>query len=106
MCSTKTTALVSKALAAGNHREVVESMQTCHFSLSMDERTDIAVVKQACLFARMFDSVTNRVRTFFYKVVDVPNADAGNRFNANESNFELDGIPFKNENGFGSMEHQ
>ena len=59
----------------------------------MDETTDVSVVKQACLLARMFHPVTNRVRTFFY---EVPNADAGNLFNAIESNFEHDGIPFKN----------
>ena len=32
----------------------------------------------------------------------MPNANAGNLFNAIESNFEHDGIPFKNLIGFGS----
>ena len=99
---TKTTALMNKVLAAEIHREVIQSMQTCHFSLIMDETTDVSVVKQAYLLARMFHPVTNRVRTFFYKIVEVPNADAGNVFNAIESNFEHDGIPFKNQIGFGS----
>ena len=42
------------------------------------------------------------MQTLFYKIVEVPNANAGNLFNAIESNFEHDGIPFKNLIGFGS----
>ena len=77
-------------------------MQACKFSLSMDETTDITVVKQACLLARLFDPVTNRIQTFFYKIVEVPNADAGNLFNAVKSNFASDSISFTNQIGFGS----
>ena len=104
---TKTTALVNKVLAAETHREVIESMQACKFSLIMDETTDITVVKQACLLARLFDPVTNRIQTFFYKIVEVPNADAGNLFNAVKSNFASDSISFTNhESVLVQMEHQ
>ena len=86
---TKTTALINKVLATGIHTEVIESMQTCHFSLIMHETTDVSVVKQACLLAWMFHPITNSVRTFFYKIVEVPNADTGNLFNAIESNLNM-----------------
>ena len=68
----KTTALINKVLAAESHRKVIESMQACNVSLIIDETTEIAVGKQACLLARLFDPVTNRVETFLYKIVEVP----------------------------------
>ena len=70
-------------LAAESHRKVIESMQGCNISLIINETTDIAVGKQACLLARLFDPVTNRVETFLYKIVEVP-------------------MSFRNQIGFGS----
>ena len=85
-------------LAVEGHKQVVNLIQTCKFSIIMDGTTDIAVVKQTCLLACLFGSVSKEIRTLFYKIMEVPkfNADAGTLFNVINSNFSADNISFDN----------
>lgn len=99
---TNAAALINKLLAVKNHRKLVDLMQTCKFSIIIDEMTDISVAKQACILAHLFDLVSKEMRSLFYRIVEQFNADAGALFNVIDSNLTTDNILFDNLIGFGS----
>ena len=83
--------------------KLIRCMRSKPFSLLFDEATDIAVVKSACMVVRIFDDEAGTVRSEFYRLVQLgERADAQTLFEAIESAFEEDHIPFANMIGFAS----
>lgn len=102
-CRTKTTAIVTNVLGPFAREKLVKYMRSKPFSLLFDEATDIAVVKSACMVIRLFDEEAGSVRSEFYRLVQLgEKADAQTLFEAIQSAFEEDQVPFANMIGFAS----
>uniref|UniRef100_A0A1X7VI38 DUF4371 domain-containing protein n=1 Tax=Amphimedon queenslandica TaxID=400682 RepID=A0A1X7VI38_AMPQE len=85
---TKTTAVITNVLAPYTQQKLINSMN---------------VMKSACMVIRIFDEDAGIVRSEFYKLAELGDkADAETLFNAIESTFREDGIPFDNLIGFAS----
>jgi hypothetical protein len=99
---TKTTALITNAISPELHEDVVHHMQANYFSLLVDESTDISITQHLAVLLRIYDDDAGIVRTKFYKLLNIPKADAKTLFGELEKSFTTDDIGFTNTVGFGS----
>ena len=92
---TKTKCIVKNALAPYFHQELVQKLRGSHFSLIIDETTDVSSHKELAVVTRQYDG-SKTVKCSLYDLLEVTHCDAENLFKALVSAFERDSIPFEN----------
>ena len=97
---TKTKCIVRNALAPCIHEELVEKLKTKHFSVIIDETTDVSTAKELAVVARLYDNDTMQVDCPLYDLVELAQCDAESLFQALLGLLERDGIPISNIIGF------
>ena len=73
---TKTRSIVKNVIAKRFNMELVEILRKVKFSVLIDESTDIASRKQLAIVVRFYCDKEMRVRSRFFKLVDVSVANA------------------------------
>ena len=92
---TKTSQLIHQALGDTLRENIVDKMKSTFFTLMIDESTDVSVIRQMVIMARVFNE--DEVKTDLYKIVELVGAATGeNLFNAVRDAFLEDAIPWEN----------
>ena len=72
---TKSKCIVRNALALNFHGELVERLQTSHFS-AIIETTDVSTVKELAVFNRVYDSECTYTDCPLYDLLEIARGDA------------------------------
>ena len=90
----------SNALAPYFHEELVQRLQTSHFSVIIDETTDVSTAKELAVVTRVYDSECMNTDCPLYDLLEIARGDAESVFQALVGLFERDGISLNNIIGF------
>ena len=94
---TKTKSIIKNALSPYFH-----DLKNRHFSVIIDETTDVSTCKELAIVTRCYDKELFRVKCQLYELIEVPQADAATLFDAMINSMETDEIPLNNVIGFAS----
>ena len=97
---TKAKSIVNNALSPHFHEEHVRCLQNTHFSVIIDETTDVSTCKELAIVTRHFDKHSSKVQSQLYDLVSLPQADAETTYQTLVSSIEKDKISLKNVIGF------
>lgn len=97
---TKATCIVTNVLAPYFHDDLVLKLKALHFSVIIDETTDVSTRKELAVAVRFYEE--ERVKCVLYEMLEVTEGNAEALFGALERSFERDGIPLQNIIGFAS----
>ncbi|KYN30271.1 hypothetical protein ALC57_00266 [Trachymyrmex cornetzi] len=107
--STKGTAVIKNVIGLSEKEHLRNKLQSCYFSVLIDESTDIAAVKTMCIIVRYFDIEELQVVSKFWdlcqvfeKDKDTEGATAEHLFNLLRISLESQDISFDNIMGFAS----
>ena len=96
----KTKCIVRNALAPHFHQELVQKLQMSHFSLIIDETTDVSTAKELAVVTRVYDGESMNTNCPLYDLLEIAHGDAESLFQALVGLFERDGISLNNIIGF------
>lgn len=99
---TKTRSIAKHVIAKMLRDELEELLRHTKFSLIIDESTDIASKKQLAIVVRFYCNRELRVRSPFFKLVEVMHSDADSITAAVLDGFEKSGVPTDNIIGYAS----
>lgn len=99
---TKTRSIAKHVIAKTFRDELEELLRHTKFSLIIDESTDIASKKQLAIVVRFYCNRELRVRSRFFKLVEVMHSDADSITAAVLDGFEKSGVPTDNIIGYAS----
>lgn len=97
---TKTRSIVKNVMAKRFHGELVKVLKHVNFSLIIDDSTDIASKKQLAIVVCFYCDREMRVRSRFFKLMEVTRGDAETLASVVFSQLEKYGIPCDNMIGF------
>ena len=97
---TKTRCIIKNVMAKRFRDQLYEVLRHVKFSLIIDETTDIAAKKQFAIVVRFYCNREKRVKSVFFKMVEVSAADAHHITTAVIESFEKAHIPIDNVIGF------
>ena len=96
----KQKSIVNSALSPHFHEEHVRCLQNTHFSVIIDETTDVSTCKELAIVTRHFDKQSSKVQSQLYDLLDLPQADAETVYQTLVNSIEKDKISLKNVIGF------
>ena len=97
---TKAKSIVKNALSTHFHEELVKCLQNTHFSMIIDETTDVSACKDLAIVTQHYDKQSCTVRSQLYDLLDVPQADAETLYQTLVNAMERDQIHLNNVIGF------
>ena len=92
--------IITNVMAPHFHLELVSKLKSDHFSLIIDETTDISTTKELALVTRQYNKQEKIVKCYLYELVEVPEGNAEAIFQAICKVLEKDNIPLINVIGF------
>lgn len=93
---TKGSMLVKNVIGKCLKEELCKRLTYCHFSLLIDETTDISTSKKLAMVVIYFDEEAGRTKYQFYRLLDLTEATADAIFEKIKQSFLEDGIPLRN----------
>jgi len=97
---TKMKCIIKNVLASHYHKQLVELLKKSHFSVIIDETTDVSVCKQLAIVTRVYDTEAQRVRCDLFDLVQLDNSNAEALFQTVCHSFQKEGIQLNNVIGF------
>lgn len=97
---TKTKSIITNAMAPHFHSNLVSKLKSNHFSLIIDETTDISTKKELALVIRQYDIKEKAVKCCLYELVELAEGNAETLFQVICKVLENDEIPLSNMLGF------
>ena len=89
---------MQNSLAPHFHEELVKKLRTFHFSVIINETTDVSTCKELAIVTRVFGG--RSIECILYRLVEVYSCDAESLFQVLVSSFNKEDIPLNNIIGF------
>ena len=99
---TKTSSIVKNTLSPYFHEQHVDCLQKRHFSVIIDETTDVSSCKELAIVTRHYDKESFSIRCRLYDLVEEPQSDAETLFQTILNVFENNNIPLEHIIGYAS----
>lgn len=93
---TKGSMMIKNVIGKLNKEDLSTKLRSCHFTLLVDESTDISTTEKMALVVIYFDVEIGKVQYRFYRLVDLKEAKAESIFAAIKACLEEDKIPLAN----------
>ena len=79
---TKSKCIVRNVLAPYFHEELVQRLQTSHFSVIIDETSDVSTAKELAVVTRVYNSESMNTDCLLYDLLEIARGDAKSPFQA------------------------